>query len=71
MNCILSIYSTSAYKDILLPGIDNSDYVLDLSAELFGLIEDIRIYMEVMEGKWSFQKDEDNYRICKVSDHKV
>ena len=69
MNCILSIYSTSAYKDILLPGIDNSDYVLDLSAELFGLIEDVRIYMEVMEGKWSFQKDEDNYRICKVSDH--
>lgn len=52
MSYILSIYSTMAFKEYLLPAIDNSDYSLVIQSSLFGLSKDIEIPMEIIDGKW-------------------
>ncbi|MCR4640691.1 MAG: type VII secretion protein EssC [Lachnospiraceae bacterium] len=57
MSCVLSVYGAAAYREILLPAMDNSDYDLNLSKELFGISEDAVLRMEVMEGEWSFVED--------------
>ncbi|MBR3307998.1 MAG: type VII secretion protein EssC [Lachnospiraceae bacterium] len=69
MSWLLSLYSQYAYKDVLLPGTDNADHVLDLSAELFGLPADIRLYMEVLGGRWRFLEDPGVYRVSSAADH--
>lgn len=60
MSYILSVYSTKAFKEILLPAIDNSDYSLFLQCSLFGFSNDVEINMEIMDGKW---------RICDSKDY--
>lgn len=54
MSFVLSVYSTRAFKEYLLPAVNNADYSLMLSGELFGLSEDCEIRMEIMDGKWKF-----------------
>lgn len=52
MSYILSIYSTNAFKEYLLPAIDNADYSLMIQGSLFGLSVDEDIPMEIIDGKW-------------------
>ena len=54
MSFVLSLYSTRAFKECLLPAVNNADYSLMIQNELFGLQEDCEIRMEVMDGKWRF-----------------
>ena len=54
MSFVLSVYSTRAFKEYLLPAVNNADYSLMLSGELFGLSENCEIRMEIMDGKWKF-----------------
>ena len=59
MNSVLSIYSENAYKEVLLPAIDDSDFSLELLGSLFGFPGDVSLKMEVTNGKWSFTESED------------
>lgn len=52
MSYIISIYSSRAFKEVLLPAIDNSDYLLSIPGNLFGVNGDTEIYMEIMDGEW-------------------
>ena len=52
MNYILSVYSANAFKENLLPSIDDADYSITLQSSLFGITEDVDIELEVIDGKW-------------------
>ena len=63
MSYILSVYSKTAYKDELLPAINDADFLLKLPGDLYGLQNDLEIFMEINKGKWSFSGDYQKYRI--------
>jgi len=54
MSYKLSIHSTKAFKEVLLPAVDNTDYSIILSDNVFRLSSDIEIHMEVIDGNWYF-----------------
>lgn len=56
MSYILSVYSKQAFKECLLPAINNADYGLNIQKELFGLMEELEIPMEIIDGKWRFEQ---------------
>lgn len=55
MSYILSVYSVKAFKEILLPAIDNADYSITISKDIFSLTEDVIIPLEVVMGQWIFR----------------
>lgn len=59
MSYILSIYSTRAFKEYLMPAVDNADYSLVIQSSLFGLSKDIEIPMEIIDGKWRIISNSD------------
>ena len=62
MSCVLSLYSVVAYREILLPATDDSDYQLEIQGNLFGLPKDVSLKMEILDGKWKILQD-DEYSI--------
>lgn len=54
MSIILSVYSTKAFKEYLLPSVNNTEYTLVLDRDLFCLSNDVELNMEVLDGKWTF-----------------
>lgn len=64
MSYILSIYCSSAFKEYLLPAINDANYSIVLSKNIFGLKSDIDLTMEVVDHGWSFLKSDsyDLYR---------
>lgn len=52
MNTILTVFSTNASKDFVLPNINNSNYSILLEKEIFGLMRDITITLDVIENEW-------------------
>ena len=54
MSYILSVYSKQAFKECLLPAVNNADYGLSIQKDLFGLMEEQEIPMEIIDGKWRF-----------------
>lgn len=55
MSFIISIYSEEAFKEILLPAINNADITIVLYQDVFNLNEDVVLSMEVVEHHWRFQ----------------
>ena len=45
MSYVLSVYSTKAFKEYLLPAVNNADFQLVLQCGLFGFPEDVEISM--------------------------
>lgn len=60
MSFILSVYSVNAFKEYLLPAIDNSNFSLVINKELFGLSKDIELPMEILDGNWKFNFNSEN-----------
>lgn len=54
MKLTIMAYAAKGYQEFLLPNLDNADYVISLAPALFGLSEEVRISMEVLDGAWSF-----------------
>lgn len=62
---ILYLYSATAFQQEVLPAINNSDYVIRLSAEQFRLQQDVRLTLEVIENKWFLNwEKEKHYLYC-------
>ena len=55
MNYILAIYSKEAFKEYILPSIDNADYEVTLRSKDFYLQDDITLHMEVFTEQWSIK----------------
>lgn len=57
MSMILSIYSLNAFKEFLLPSINNADHEIILQREFFDLKDNLEIKMEVIDGSWKLKRD--------------
>lgn len=62
MSYVLSIHSAKAFKEFLLPAVNNTDHSIILNSEIFMLNRDVELKMEVIENCWHFLSSED-YRI--------
>lgn len=58
MGFILSVYSINAFKEFLLPAIDNADSSIIVGKSIFALPEDIIIPLEILGGQWFIRKKE-------------
>lgn len=54
MSTILSIYSTKAFKEYLLPAVNNVQHTIIINKDIFSLDRDIELEMEVIDDKWYF-----------------
>lgn len=59
MSTILSIHSVKAFKEYLLPAINNAEYSIIISKDIFRLDHDVELHMEVIHKVWSFLQTEE------------
>lgn len=58
MSMLLSVYSTKAFQEFLLPAVNNAEHMIILDGDIFSLDADIQLHMEVIENRWYFLPDE-------------
>lgn len=68
MSMILSVHSTKAFQEFLLPAVNNSENSIILDNQIFSLDRDIELRMEVIENCWHFLPSE-AYRIEDTVSH--
>ena len=61
MSLVISVYSPKAYKEFVLPSLNNADYSLILEKKYFDLQNDLMIRMEVVDEKWKIKSDINYY----------
>lgn len=54
MSTVLSVYSRSAYKEFVLPAINNAESSVTAERIPFRMKEDVELRLEVIDGIWSF-----------------
>lgn len=54
MSIVLSVYSKSAFKEFVLPAINNDDTTIIIDKDLFRLRQDVVLKLEVIENCWMF-----------------
>ena len=69
MSVILSIRSTKALQQILLPAINNSEHSIILDNDTFSLNRDVELRMEIIENCWQFLSS-DSYSVEDTISHK-
>ena len=57
MAIILSVYTNSAFREIRLPIVNNSNYTVVLHKNIYGLAKDIILKLEVINEEWVFIED--------------
>lgn len=57
MGKVLSVYAAKAFKEFILPSINDLDYTVTLHKNIFGLKEDLVMQLEVVENEWKFVSD--------------
>ncbi len=62
MSMILSVHSTKAFREFLLPAVNNTENSIILDNEIFSLDKDLELKMEIIENSWHFVYSE-NYII--------
>lgn len=61
MNMVLSIYTKGAFKEYLLPSVNNADYTITLHRDYFQLKEDLQLNLEVLYHHWHIKKNRHYY----------
>lgn len=57
MNIVISVFSEKAYKEIVLPSVNNTDYSVPLAKNIFQINEDIILKFDVIEHNWRILSD--------------
>lgn len=57
MNVILSVYSEHAYKEFVLPAVQNTTTALSIRRDVFGLPQEVDLILENDDGVWSFSSE--------------
>ena len=57
MNIVLSVYTKGAFKEYILPSLNNSDYSIVLYNDYFQIAEDIHLNLEVLDNEWKFKNN--------------
>ena len=60
MGFVLSVYSKNAFKEFVLPAVNNTEITLPLEHYIFQNRDDIGLKMEVIDGNWYFRNGEDS-----------
>ena len=58
MSTVLSVYCNTAFKEYLLPAVNNANSSIVLSRNIFGLEQNLEILLEIVEHRWSFLPSE-------------
>lgn len=61
----LLIYNRNAYKEYLLPAVNNADYKIHLERNLYDFSEDAELWLEVIDLSWHFVFSE-KYSIVRI-----
>ena len=59
MSIVLSVYSKNAFKEFVLPAVNNTEVTLLLEHYIFQIRSDIQLKLEVLDGEWYFQDMEE------------
>ena len=62
MGIVIAIYTKEAFKEYVLPAINNADYSLVMNKNIFNLRKDIHLEFEVISEVWKIKRSK-NYRI--------
>lgn len=54
MSMVFSVYSQNAFKEFVLPAVNNAETSIVLKQNLFGLRENVVLPLETLDGKWRF-----------------
>lgn len=68
MNTVISVYTAKAYKEFVLPNINNSNYSIILEKDIYSLSKDIIVNFDVIENVWRILNGKD-YNIKKESNY--
>ena len=52
MSVILSAYTKNAFKEYVLPNIDNTNYKIVFESRRFGTSEDTEVNFDIIEQNW-------------------
>ena len=63
VSVILSVYSERAYKEFVLPPVQNTATTLSIRTDVFGLPVEVDLGLENTDGVWSFS-GENRVRLC-------
>lgn len=64
MSFVISVYSKGAFKEYLLPSLNNADYSVILYKDFFLLKNHVKLRMEVIDERWKFLPD-NHYQVVK------
>ena len=67
MSYVIAVYTENAFKEFVLPPIDNADYALILYKSFFYIDEDLKINLEVIHGVWRIKSS--NQYMLEAVDH--
>lgn len=70
MGMLLSVHSTKAFREFLLPAVNNMENVIILDGDIFSLNTDIQLHMEVIENRWYFLLPDNSYTMEYTASHK-
>ena len=68
MSVVLSIYSERAYKEFVLPPVQNTVITLSIRQDVFGLSAEMDLALENTDGEWSFSRDNGVQLLCEGAD---
>lgn len=54
MSVILSAYTKNAFKEYVLPNIDNTNYKIVFESRIFGTSEDTEVNFDIIEPKLAY-----------------
>ena len=70
MSVILSAYTKNAFKEYVLPNIDNTNYKIVFESRIFGTSEDTEVNFDIIEQNWRILPG-DGYTLGGASDFGV
>lgn len=62
---IFMMFKSDAFREFVLPNLDNSDYHIYIDRETFHLFEGFSLRFEVIERQWSIKADSKSYEIIR------
>lgn len=69
MGFTLAAYGIDAFQEFIMPQIDNADYSISLSKNIYGIKENIQLNFEILDGVWRFVSTSKNVHVRSQSLH--
>ena len=70
MSIVLSVYSQVAFKEYLLPPLNNADHIITFHSNYFQLEKDVSLQLEVLDYCWKIKNSVD-YKIVTAENARI